>query len=120
MNQDPRVMKFFPRTLTAEESDRFYDTILEEFEKEGCGLFAVETKEQNEFIGFIGFHTEDCRFPGPKLFHRNRRIRHRRLGRREKAGGCGCVPQRRLGRTSDNTHAQQRVRSVENVAAPGR
>lgn len=56
MNQDPRVMEFFPSILTDEESDLFCKRIIEEFQNEGYGLYAVENKHNNEFIGFIGFH----------------------------------------------------------------
>lgn len=35
---------------------KFYETIQQEFQECGYGLYAVETKEDGEFIGFIGFH----------------------------------------------------------------
>lgn len=56
MNKDSRVMRYFPKTLTHEETDSLYEKIQEEFRDYGFGLYAVETKEQHEFIGFIGFH----------------------------------------------------------------
>ena len=56
MNKDPRVMKYFPKTLTNEETDDFYHRIQDEFRTYGYGLYAVETKHNNDFIGFIGFH----------------------------------------------------------------
>ncbi|WP_281974957.1 GNAT family N-acetyltransferase [Halobacillus litoralis] len=56
MNADEHVMSYFPQTLSCDEADKFYDRIQQEFEHHGYGLFAVETKEKNEFIGFIGFH----------------------------------------------------------------
>lgn len=56
MNNDDRVMKYFPKTLTEEETDRFYKIIQDEFRNYGYGLYAVETKHNNGFIGFIGFH----------------------------------------------------------------
>ena len=56
MNKDPRVMAFFPSTLTDSETDSFYNRIEAEFEKYGYGLFEAEVKESGEFIGFIGFH----------------------------------------------------------------
>lgn|SRR5690554_4531984 len=56
MNRDPTVMEYFPKTLTEAESDSFYNRILEEFHSERYGLYAVETKDNHEFIGFIGFH----------------------------------------------------------------
>lgn len=56
MNKDSRVMKYFPKTLTEQETDLFYHRIQDEFSDFGYGLYAVETKINNEFIGFIGFH----------------------------------------------------------------
>lgn len=55
MNADEQVMKFFPRTLSEEETDTFYHSIMAEFKQYGFGLYAVEAKESGEFIGFIGF-----------------------------------------------------------------
>lgn len=56
MNADERVMTYFPKTLTKEDTSTFYETILTEFKEYGFGLYAVEVKETHEFIGFIGFH----------------------------------------------------------------
>lgn len=56
MNKDTRVMKYFPKILTEEETDKLYNVIQEEFHHYGYGLYAVEAKQDNDFIGFIGFH----------------------------------------------------------------
>ncbi|MDP4146703.1 MAG: GNAT family N-acetyltransferase [Bacillota bacterium] len=56
MNKDLMVMKYFPKVLTDQETDLFYGRIQDEFSDFGYGLYAVETKHNNEFIGFIGFH----------------------------------------------------------------
>ena len=56
MNADEEVMKFFPKTLSKEESDAFAKAIIAEIKEYGFVLYAVEVKETNEFIGFIGFH----------------------------------------------------------------
>lgn len=56
MNADKEVMRYFPKTLSAEESHLFYEAIISEIEECGYGLYAVDEKESNEFIGFIGFH----------------------------------------------------------------
>lgn len=56
MNQDPKVMKYFPHPLTPEESTYFYHRISEEFSEYGYGLYATEEKASGEFLGFIGFH----------------------------------------------------------------
>ncbi|MDF2587620.1 MAG: hypothetical protein K0S41_1461 [Anaerocolumna sp.] len=56
MNKDTKVMEYFTKTLTDLETDRFYNIIQDEFKNYGYGLYAVETKHNNDFIGFIGFH----------------------------------------------------------------
>lgn len=56
MNKDTRVMEYFKKILNKEETDRFYNVIQDEFRNYGYGLYAVETRHNNDFIGFIGFH----------------------------------------------------------------
>ena len=56
INKDARVMKFFPATLTEDETEAFYDRIQEEFVRKGWGLYAVELKDSGEFIGYVGLH----------------------------------------------------------------
>lgn len=53
---NPNVMKYFPSTLSTKESSAFVDRINSEFEETGYGLYAVETKDTGEFIGYVGFH----------------------------------------------------------------
>lgn len=56
MNEDKEVMAYFPKTLTASESNAFIDRIEAHFEAYGYGLWAVEIKETAAFIGYIGFY----------------------------------------------------------------
>lgn len=56
INADPRVMEFFPSTLTREESDQLIDSIESHFDNRGFGLFATENKADHALIGFIGLH----------------------------------------------------------------
>jgi len=56
MNADTTVMRFFPATLSADETKAFYDSIQQEFSEYGYGLYAVEEKDSGCFIGYIGFH----------------------------------------------------------------
>lgn len=56
MNCNRKVMKYFPATLTTDESNAFVYRINTEFEETGFGLYAVEIKEAEEFIGYVGFH----------------------------------------------------------------
>jgi RimJ/RimL family protein N-acetyltransferase len=54
MNADPEVMRYFPSTLTREESDRQIDRIVERTASRGFGFWAVEMPGVAEFAGFIG------------------------------------------------------------------
>ena len=57
MNADPRVMEFLPSLLSRDESDRLADRIEAHFEQHGFGVWAVETRANGKFIGFIGLNT---------------------------------------------------------------
>jgi RimJ/RimL family protein N-acetyltransferase len=54
MNADPEVMRYFPSTLTREDSDRQVDRIVERTASRGFGFWAVEIPGVAEFAGFIG------------------------------------------------------------------
>lgn len=56
LNADPRVMKYFPKTLTLEETHEFINTLKEKFDKDGFSFMAVELKSTHEFIGMIGLN----------------------------------------------------------------
>lgn len=56
MNGDGNVMRYFPATLSVDESKAFVDRINAEFEETGFGLYAVVIKATGEFIGYVGFH----------------------------------------------------------------
>ena len=54
MNQDSKVMEFFPALLTPEESASFVERQRLHFKAHGFCSFAVELKATGEFIGFVG------------------------------------------------------------------
>ena len=57
MNLDPRVTRYFRKSITEEDSERFFQNVVQKgFSEDGFGLYAVELKENHTFIGFIGFH----------------------------------------------------------------
>ncbi|XQY91402.1 GNAT family N-acetyltransferase [Metabacillus sp. HB246100] len=56
LNADQEVMRYFPSTLSKEETKAFQRVIQKEFDEYGYGLYAVEEKDSQAFIGFIGFH----------------------------------------------------------------
>ena len=57
MNQDPKVMEFFPATLSLDETKGLIERIRQHFKTHGFGLFAVELKATGEFIGVVGLMT---------------------------------------------------------------
>lgn len=56
MNKDKDVMRYFPSTLSEEETGTLYNLITDEFDRRGFGLYAVEMKSTGEFIGYVGLH----------------------------------------------------------------
>ena len=59
MNSDPRVMEYFPSTLSKEKSDQLIKEVQEKIEKGKCGVWAVSLLNIAEFIGFIGLNSID-------------------------------------------------------------
>lgn len=56
MNADPRVMRHFPSTLSAQESDAMIERNRTHFERHGFGLWVAEIQATGEFAGFIGLN----------------------------------------------------------------
>src|SRR5712691_10822923 len=54
LNADPRVMQFFPATLSRAETEALISTFEERISQHGFGLWAAELKATAGFIGFIG------------------------------------------------------------------
>jgi len=59
MNADPRVMEFFPKTCSREQSDDLVLGTKKSFAESGFGLFALEVRETKDFIGFTGFSSPE-------------------------------------------------------------
>ncbi len=59
MNADAHVMNYFPSPLSKKESDAMAKRIEDELTNKKYGLWAVETKHDGTFIGFIGLHYHD-------------------------------------------------------------
>ncbi|MEX0631440.1 GNAT family N-acetyltransferase [Serratia ureilytica] len=51
LNADPQVMRYFPATMTAEESRAQAERIRAFMQQHGWGLWAVEVKDGAPFIG---------------------------------------------------------------------
>jgi 3-dehydroquinate dehydratase/shikimate dehydrogenase len=54
LNADPRVMEWFLKLLSREESDQLANRISTDIEQRGWGLWAVSLIETDAFIGYIG------------------------------------------------------------------
>ena len=54
LNANPRVMQYFPKALTQDESDALAARIEANFAQRGFGLWAVEVPGVTPFAGFIG------------------------------------------------------------------
>ncbi len=54
MNADPRVMEFFPSTLSKKESNDLAKRIADKITEQSWGLWAVSIPHIADFIGFIG------------------------------------------------------------------
>jgi 3-dehydroquinate dehydratase/shikimate dehydrogenase len=54
LNADPRVMEYFPKLQTREESDASVKRFSDHIQQYGWGLWAASLLETDEFIGFIG------------------------------------------------------------------
>ena len=54
LNADPEVMKFFPAVKTPGETSAQIKRLTDYINEHGYGFFAVERKDNHEFIGFTG------------------------------------------------------------------
>jgi len=54
INADPLVMEHFPSTQDLMRTQKMIDYIIQHYEKHGYGVYAVETKDTHQFIGFVG------------------------------------------------------------------
>ncbi|HAT9718708.1 TPA: GNAT family N-acetyltransferase [Legionella pneumophila subsp. pneumophila] len=57
INQDPKVMQFFPSIPTREETIAFIDRIISHQEEKNFSLYVAEIKKTGEMIGFVGLFT---------------------------------------------------------------
>lgn len=61
MSQDD-VMRYFPNLLSRFESDDLANLIQRFIAKPGWGLWALELKQSQEFIGFTSLHHQPTKF----------------------------------------------------------
>lgn len=63
MNQDPEVMRFYPAILTPKESEDLMQRFQNLIAENGWGFWAVELKQTQELIGFVGLNSVDEDIP---------------------------------------------------------
>lgn len=64
MNADPEVMRYFPAPLDRAGSDALVDRIESRFETQGFGLWALERRDDQAFLGFAGLNPMPPGTPG--------------------------------------------------------
>lgn len=59
INQDPKVIEFLRGPLTREECQNFINETNRRIDENGYGLWAVELKENQKLLGFVGLNSPD-------------------------------------------------------------
>jgi RimJ/RimL family protein N-acetyltransferase len=63
LNADARVMEFYPATLDRAASQAMVDRCQRLIAERGWGLWAVELKATQQFIGYVGLHIPGYELP---------------------------------------------------------
>jgi RimJ/RimL family protein N-acetyltransferase len=63
LNADPRVMEFYPATLTRPEAEAVFRKLEQRLGQHGLCKWAVELKETQAFIGSVGLNVPDYPLP---------------------------------------------------------
>lgn len=63
INADPEVMKFYPSTLTENESNSMAEKIMSLITENSWGFWAAELIKEKKFIGFVGLNQPAYKLP---------------------------------------------------------
>jgi RimJ/RimL family protein N-acetyltransferase len=63
LNTDPQVMEFLPSILDRAASDAMIDRLQTKIIEKGWGFWAVESKQDQQFIGFVGLEIPKSNLP---------------------------------------------------------
>lgn len=63
INQDPKVMEFFPALISKENTLKFITDIKEHYTKYGYTMYGCYLKNNNEFIGIVGLYNRPNDLP---------------------------------------------------------
>jgi RimJ/RimL family protein N-acetyltransferase len=80
LNDDPRVMEFFPARLSLAETERAIAGFEAEQEARGFGTWACDRKDTGEFIGFIGLSVPPYETPFTPCVEVRWRLAHAHWG----------------------------------------
>jgi RimJ/RimL family protein N-acetyltransferase len=81
LNADPRVMEFFPSTLTRDASDALAHQARTLIAERGWGLWAVEAPGVSPFLGFVGLQNFGPHIPVSPRFEIGWRLAAEHWGR---------------------------------------
>ena len=81
LNADPRVMEFFPATLTKAETEAMVKILEERIDQNGFCFWAAELKETKELIGFVGLNIPGNLLPFSPCVEIGWRLAHSFWGR---------------------------------------
>lgn len=80
MCANPEVMRYFPHTLSVDESYAMAERIISLIDENGWGLWALELKSTGEFIGFTGLHKPQADLPFTPCVEIGWRLAHKYWG----------------------------------------
>ena len=130
LNADPRVMEYFPAPLSRAQSDAMAERCLALIGERGWGLWAVETKRESAFIGFVGLNSPADELPFSPCVEIAWRLGFEHWGKgyaSEAAGAALCVGFERLHLEEivsftalDNRRSQAVMRRIGMHEAPTR
>ena len=94
LNADPMVMRYFPSTLSEQQSHEQADKLRSLITERGWGGWAVELKASGEFIGISGLHTQagDSGIPHAPLTEIVWLLTGERVMRLKQQGGSCSLP----------------------------
>lgn len=66
LNADPAVMRYFPSTLTEQQTATLIKELMLPIEKFGWGFWAVERRQDGQFLGMTGLRYSPTKLPIPE------------------------------------------------------
>ena len=91
MNQDPKVMEFFPALQSAEDSHAAADRWNLQLAEQGWSNWAVERLDTGEFIGFVGLSVPKRALPFSPCVEIGWRLAHAHWGHGFASEAAGCA-----------------------------